>query len=402
MTLDLRCGPLQVGLALAFCLLSPGCSSSGSQRMMSESPQCRVTETTPVTWTEQTAFGSPEAVFASLVGTCQAPFSWDGSGFSGTVTAVPAQGQSTLTATVAVDSSSARWVTNAPAGCLTPALLQVDGTVTLELPEGKVAYQQPVTINASSGAPPTSLSFSLQEGSFGPWVSLLKKDSQSTLAMSVQLTSPGRGCSGQIILNWQKAQNGTGSGASGPFATWSDTGCDVGQSGVSLAEPWQGVDLAATVAASFGQRTLFGTWDDGSTTTLSLSTSVPVTVACMQASSNGQAMVTMPADVVVSSSDGRVSPLSGRGTIGATPNQAGTLELQLDLSSNLRCASQTDTLAYAMADCGTDGEVIAQLSFRHSMLKPVSDGGSLTFFVYQRQSSAGGTFDREDRLDLKP
>ena len=53
-----------------------------------------------------------------------------------------------------------------------PNALQVDGTVTLELPEGTVAEERPVTISAEAGMIPTSLEFALKEEEFGLWVSI--------------------------------------------------------------------------------------------------------------------------------------------------------------------------------------------------------------------------------------
>jgi hypothetical protein len=179
------------------------------------------TTTTPVGWTEQTPLGSPEALFSRFSGSCQAPFHWDASGWgAGTVTVEPPQGQSTLTATVALDLSSASWVTQSGTGMCPPSALAVQGTVTLELLEGEVVHQQPVTIGAVPGMTPTRLNFGLEEGGWGSWVSIRKTDPQSSISMLIEVTPLAEGCSGQMILNWQ---NRSGSGAVGIFATWSDT-----------------------------------------------------------------------------------------------------------------------------------------------------------------------------------
>ena len=159
-------------LGLASCLAPmAGCSSDCGCAVQ----QCQVKTTTAVAWTEQSQLGTPEQLFSSLAGSCQAPFHWAGSG-SGAVTVDPPQGQSTLTATVALDSSSARWVTHTSTA-MCPDALQVEGTVTLELPEGKIADQRPVTLGASAGSTSTSLSFVLNEKDFGPWVSIRKSES---------------------------------------------------------------------------------------------------------------------------------------------------------------------------------------------------------------------------------
>jgi len=399
MTADRRCATHLI--ALAFALPPAGCSSASDEGTRNaDGLQCRASTTTAVGWTEATALGTPEALFAPFAGTCQAPFTWDGSGHAGQVTVAPLQGQSTLTATAAVDPATARLVTQTPAAC--PTQLQADGTLTLALPEGNIASQQPFTLSASAGTVPTSLSFTLPEASFGPWVSITKADPQSSVSQSIQVTALSRACSGQVILGWQKVENGTGTAMGGPLAAWSDTGCDVGQFGVSLAVPWQGVDLAAAIAAGFGQVTLAGTWDDGTATTLALTTSVPGTFACTDATSNGMTVATIPVDILVTTADGRVHGLSGRGDIRVTLNQGSLWELQLSFSDNLLCASATDLLPYTGADCATDKEVIPQLIFTRSAIKPVSDGGSLDFYVYRRQSTNDGAADHVERLVFAP
>jgi hypothetical protein len=374
---------------LALCLAA-GCSSPRDDA-------CHTVTTTPVGWTEQTPAGSPEALFSSFSGTCQAPFRWDASGWAGIATVEPPQGQSTLTATVALDSSSARWVAGTG---MCQSLLQVDGTVTLALPEGEVAHQQPVTIGADPGEVTTSLSFALQEKDFGSWVSVQKSNPQSSLSMLVGVTALARGCSGEVTLNTQSG-TGEGFGAAGRFATWSDTGCGVGQSAVRLDQPWQGIDLAATVAASFGQVTLPGTWKGAGATTLSLRTSLPAEVACADAARNGVSVVTIPADIVANSADGLVYGLSGRGNIRVSTSQAGAVQLELGLSTDLSCANETDPLPYGRADCATVSKVTAQLSLARSYTEPSFARGRLDFYVYQRPSSVGAA-NRTDELVLGP
>jgi hypothetical protein len=310
------------------------------------------------------------------------------------------QGQSTLTATLVLDPSTARLVTQTPASC--PNLLQVDGTVTLALPEGKVADQRPITLSASPGLAPASLSFVLTESDLGPWVSLRKSDPASSLGMSIEVTELGRGCSGQITLTSQKVQNGVGSGMGGPFASWSDTGCGVRQSAVNLGQPWQGIDLAAAVSTAFGNVTLAGTWSDSSATTLALTTSLAATVACAEGLSNGILVATIPVDVVASTADGRVRGLSSAAHVRASVSQGSLWELQLVLGTDLPCASVADTLAYTGADCATVSKVTVTMVFTRRSNNPTSDGGSLEFYVYNRQGAGVGTADRVDRLVLGP
>jgi hypothetical protein len=363
---------------------------------------CEVSATIPAAWTEQTELGSPEQLFSSFAGTCQAPFQWDASGWSSALTIAPSQGQSTLTATVALDHDSARLVVRTPEAC--PDLLEIDGTVTLDLPEGKVADQQPFTISASAESAPTSLGLTLKEEDFGPWVSIQKLDPESTLSMPITVTALGRACSGQVSLSSQTIHGNSGSGFGGPLASWSDTGCGVGQIAVNLSQPWQGIDLGAAIAASYGQATLSGAWSDGSTTTLALATSTSATVVCAETTSNGSSVVTVPVDVLANTADGRVQGLSGQGTIRISLNQASLWQLELGLYADLICAAEADVLPYAGASCAVDQRVTAQLHFTRYATGQTADGGSLEIYVYQRQSptAGSGAADRVDRLTLGP
>ncbi len=395
------CAILQIALglcsgALAGCPVSDDCGRCGLD--------CKVSATTPVAWTEQTALGSPEQLFSSFAGTCQAPFQWDASAYSSALSVTPPQGQSTITATVALDPASARFLTREPC----PDLLEIDGTATLELPEGKVADQQPFTISASAGMAPVALTFALKEEGFGPWLSIQKSDPRSTLSMSFTVSPLGRACSGRVALGSQTVlSDNMGSGFAGPLASWSDTGCGAGQMGTSLAEPWQGTDLGAAIAAAFGQATLTGKWSDGSTTALALATSTSATVACAETFSTGLTAVTVPVNVVASTADGRVHGLSGQGSVRISFGPAGLQELGLTFSTDLACATEADTLPYTGASCATDRQVTAQLRFTRYATDQATDGGGLDLYIYERQSpnspnAGSGAADRADRLTLGP
>jgi len=384
-------------LALA-CGSSEPDSKGSSNTLGSDGLECKETSTSAVAWTDSTALGIPGTLFSPFAGTCQAPFKWDASGWSD-ITVVPVQGQSTLTATVVIDQASARWVTRTPETC--GDLLQVDGTVTLALPEGTVASQT-VTLSTSNQATPTALTFTLQEASFGPWVSIQKVDPAATLAMSVQVGALARACSGQITLTYQRVSNGVGMGMAGPLATWSDSGCAVGQDKVDLGQPGQGADIAAAIATTLGQITLSGAWTGGAATTLTLATSVPGTTACAETYTTGASTVIVPVDIVANTADGRVVGLSGRGNIRATTIQGSLTQLQLWLSTDLTCASTADTLSYAAADCATVSKVTAQLGVNRYPTNPTSNGGHLEFYVYDRQSNKTGAADKMDSFVVGP
>jgi hypothetical protein len=170
-------------LLLATTLLSLACGSSEVDKPLAgDDLTCNVVSTTAVPWTDSTPLGIPQEVFSPFAGACQAPFTWDASEWP-EVTVVPVKGTSTITVTVALDQGSARRVARTPAGC--GDLLEVDGAVTLELPEGTVASQQSVTLTKSTGAGLIMWTLALKEESFGSWISIHNPDPVKTVGSGV-------------------------------------------------------------------------------------------------------------------------------------------------------------------------------------------------------------------------
>jgi hypothetical protein len=372
--------------------------------------RCVVVSTTAFGWTEQTAAGTPEAAFASMSGACEAPFAWDATGWSGTLTVTPATGRSTLTATVTVDQTSARWVELGAAPDAPPAYaylcgggsLEVDATVTLELPDGTVVRDQVATLGVSAGQPAPTIDFLVDPASQGDWVSIAAPEGTS-VRMAVRMTPIAGACTGEVSLSAETAQ---GSGmigvAQAPFATWTDTGCGVGLVAVDLTQPFQGVDLVAAVTSAFDQVAFAGAWDGGGTTVLSLGTTVTATRACGETIGE-DTVVTIPVDLVATTADGRLAALGAPGTVRVTVSATDLSQMQLGLSTDLSCASQTDTLPYHSADCATAQSVTAQLLYNQYTGSPDQDGGQLELYVYLRNTSAPpGAADRVDTLRLSP
>lgn len=388
-------------LLLATTVLSLAC---GSSELDGKYPvntgggdACNVTSTSPVAWADPTDLGVPSTLFSPFIGTCQAPFKWDATRWSDVVVA-PVQGQSVLTASVLVDPASVRWARRSM-GC--GDLLEADGMVTLTLPEGQVASAQPITLVASGGEPPSTFRFTLKEESFGPWISIQKVNPAATVWMTFQVSAPTRACSGAIMLNYQLVSGNTAMGSGAQMASWSDTGCPVGQEKVDLAQAGLGAEVAAAIAADFGQVSLAGAWADGKPSTLTFATSASGTTACAE-QSNGIRTVTVPVDVVASTADGRITSLAGKGNIRASANQDGLLALQLWLSTELTCNSTADSLAYAPADCAKVGRVTAQLGVNRYPINPSANSTGLNLYIYDRASESSAVANKVDSFRVGP
>jgi hypothetical protein len=375
----------------ALCLACGSSESDGKQVNTRGGDACDVISTSSVAWSDPTDLGVPSALFAPFVGTCQAPFKWDAGGLTELLVA-PVRGQSTLTATVLVDQASVRRATRS-LGC--GDVLEVDGTVTLTLPEGQIASEQPVTLTASGGETPSTLRFTLKEESFGPWVSIQKVNPATTSWMTFQVSAPTRACSGTITLDYELVSGKVAMGAGAQLASWSDTGCPVGQEQVDLAQAGLGAQVAAAIATDFGQTLFAGTWTDGKPSTLSIVTSVSEPTACVE-QSNGIRMVTVPVDVVASTADGRIMNLVSKGNVRVNANQEGLLGLQLLSSSELLCTSTVDMLAYTAVDCAQVSRVTAQLRANRYPNSPPASPTDLTLYVYDRTSESTGVAAKVD------
>ena len=84
-----------------------------------------------------------------------------------------------------------------------------------------------------------------------------------------------------------------------------------------------------------------------------------------------------------------------------TVTEGALSQLDLWLSTDLECQSETDTLSYRSVDCAAVEAVTAQLGINRYVNEPEYDAGRLELYVYQRDSSASpGAADRVDRLQL--
>jgi hypothetical protein len=392
---------------------SPGDASTANSTLGRDTESCEVVSSTPVAWTEETEWGTPESLFTPFSGTCTAPFTWDGSGWTSELSVTPATGESTVTVIVEIDPDSVKRVEYTPTETgggmylddpCAPTL-EATATVTLELPEGSVVTGLEATIDQGSTASYALLSVSVAENDFGDWIEITPQSDNTVASMLIEMSPLADTCAGSISLTavTETTSGGTGisqgTGVAGSFASWSDTGCPVGQTPVTLDAPIEGLDVAAAVDAAFAEVDFAGTWDDGATTTLSVTATVTDTELCSELFA-GQTVVTVPVEVTATSADGRVVDLSGAGTVRVSIPPTGAPQLDLWLSTDLLCASETDTLPYRSVDCATTESVTAQLGFNdYGDTSP--DGGRLELYVRNRQSTAApGAADRVDTLTL--
>lgn len=367
---------------------------------------CKVVSTTALGWTEQTELGTPSEVFGALGGSCEAPFQWDGSGWSDMATVDPVTGQSTLSVTVEIDEGSARLVRMEPEDStllvLCGSTLEVDAEVTLELAEGPIVRAEPMTISVYDSSTSPRITFSLAQGEFGDWVSVETESASAEVSMSVEMMPVGQACAGSMGLSVQVSQGGMGTGAGQlGFATWSDTDCGVGQFPVNLEEPFRDVDVGKLVEDTFDQHEFPVTWrTDNTETVLTLEVSVAEQQVCAE-DNGGIVVVQVPIDIVASTADARVD-LAGRGTARVIMADGVVTGIELWMSADYACDSETDTLPYQAVDCSSTDRMTAQLGVNYAPGDDTYTTGELLFlYIHSRENTAPpGGFDRADELAL--
>ena len=371
------------------------------------SDRCQVVSSTLAAWTDLADAGISEQAFSAMVGTCSAPFTWDASGWTGTLTVNPPTGSSTITATVTLNQSSLRLVQTGATASAPEAYkylcrssrFEVDALVTLALPGSNVVVDYPATLTVGDGNAPSNLQFVVDSAQFGSWLAVAQLGAGTTVMMTVEMAPINQACSGNITMTTTTSQGSSGTGfAQGSFASWSDTGCKVGTAPVDLSQPYQGVDITAAIGNAFNKTNLTAGWDDDSVTTLNLGVSVTPGLVCAEATGSNT-VVTVPVNIQANTADNRVVSLAGQGTVRASFVGGALNDLELWLSTDLTCQSTTDVLPYRSVDCGQVRSVTAQLGTNRYLNAPTQDFGRLELYVYERNSTASpGAADRVDRL----
>ena len=408
----------RVGISLISLLATVSCDNppapaaaknNGQTLGDSASDSCQVISSTPVAWAGLADAGTDAQILTEWAGNCSAPFTWDASGWAGTLSVDPPTGSSIVSATVTLAQSSLRSVQFGPPASpqdVPPmcdySALQVDATFTLALPGSNVIENYPVTINLDANAS-SNIQFSVDSKDFGSWLTVAPLSTGTTVEMAIEMAPINRACAGNITMTTMTSQGSLGSvGAQVNFASWSDTGCQVGTTPVDLSQPYQGVDIAAAIGNAFNETNVASGWDDGTSTTLNLGVSVASGIVCAEPSGS-DTVVTVPVDISAGTADNRVVSLSGQGTARATVTGGALSELDLWLSTDLVCQTSTDVLAYRSADCGPVKSVTAQLGSNRYFNISNADYGRLELYVYQRNSTASpGAADRVDRLTWNP
>jgi hypothetical protein len=117
---------------------------------------CTVKSKHPIDWTETSELGvSPEGVFGDVSGSCEAPFEWNGAGFSPYLVVDPQSGESVMQVSIETDTDSAVFVNNEvakdgpthllPGSC--PDVLEVTAQVSLESSNGVFKGEWSVTVS---------------------------------------------------------------------------------------------------------------------------------------------------------------------------------------------------------------------------------------------------------------
>jgi hypothetical protein len=369
-------GGAAFGTAIAIVVVACGSDggkseSEGHCSCLSEPPS--VTQT--VAWDAPTSLGKTAAeAFGAVSGTCTAPLSWDATGLGGDLVITPAMESSSVMVSITVDETSARLVSSGPGGFGPPPTLMVDASVHVASDDGALVADGTSTFSYFSDHLDDRLQFTVPVDKLGGTLSITPKDPKTSVQLAFDVDAITNGCAGDVRIETAMAvgTNG-GEGSSGAFASWSDTGCPVGQMRVDVDK--------AMITNAWGQQRYYGTWDDGTTTEFDVWIYTTPDTACLDpAFLNGNAMFTT--SITYGTTDKRLQYHAASGDVNVS---GGTLR-SLDTTEQFTCDTSS-TLPYTPDDCVSFSRVTLQLSLATS-------GGTLT--VYEFDKNTDPTTDRAD------
>lgn len=361
---------------------------------------CVPTTIIALDWNSESTAESGDVIFGGVEGSCSAPFVWAPS--TDPIVTGAAGGTSTVTTAVTIDRSSFRLVEYRAlaSGGDMPELCapqyQVDGSLSITLPEGTIVENGRITISLASGSSLGILRFQFSE-SFGSWLKTSSHDG-GTVEMQVEMMPTASTCAGAIDFA-QMSLSGTSGVGRDHFASWADSRCELGQIPVPVDHFASGLDLAGACKVAFDRNGLSGRWSDGSATLFDLQVSPTATIACAGNVYNDSRSVDIPVDVRADTLDGKVVALFAAGSVRAVLSAGELSYLVLSSSVDLPCQSTSSVLPYRPAACERTDAVTAQVSARYHWDSATSLAGDLALYIFESGNQASrAAADRVDRL----
>ena len=199
----------------------------------------------------------------------------------------------------------------------------------------------------------------------------------------------GESCAGEIRLTLIMAGEGNiGSAVSGPIASWSKSGCPLGEGPIDLDQPLANSDQTASERLEdlFGDVRFPGEWDDGEKTELHLQVALEVDTACQGLGADKA--IAVPVGVTYGTTDGRLGEHPAKASVRLyDENVPDSLALWID--DTLRCKGAGDELPYTLNDCDSLGSIQVQLGINvRSEDIGFTDSG-LSVYEYDRAHPQG-------------
>lgn len=341
------------------------------------------TQTTLLSWDEQTEVGTPAEVFESLEGRCQGALRWNS---KSDLADVAADGDIEMSVDVELDHDSAR-ITRHDRGHRGPALrcpseLEVDAKVQLRSDDGRIDVSAKTKARFREGVA-SSLVFTIPKSEQRGSLSLRERQGE-TVALNFELDGAGANCAGEIMVTTTSTSaDGTGRGAGGRIGAWSASGCPTSQEPFDLNEEVAGSTLPELIEEAWGERMFEGTWTDGSTTTLSLQVELIAGAAVCAEHRGGDFIVTLPIEARYSTEDGRLEQRAAAANVRAELSDGELAKLSLWISDELTCETTGSRLAYTQADCTQLKAATVQLGLNNAggPDSSPSDGGLNVYFL---------------------
>jgi hypothetical protein len=358
---------------------------------------CTVPKEDPIAWTDagNPTGQSPEALFGHLEGSCTSTLEWDGdeSGSGplvegGVRTLTPASGSTGVGVELVFDRESARYLSypDLPEGSCTPRL-EVTAMARVATDDG--AFDETFTATLRTDYPHITGKVDYEDlaGTFD-----VQHYFGEVFWVWFAMSGEGDTCAGDVEVQFLLDESGgVRSVQSYHVGHWSNSGCEVGDDLLDVAVPSSPMtqSIADIVRDLAGERNVPATWDDGSSTTLSIAAKPAATTTCGRSDRHGG----VPVDIVLSTTDGALAAHEAEGYAGVSWRD-GPPRVSLTLNESLACESKDATLYYTPTDCSDVHGVTLQLD--------VSLDGSNRFAgnaLHVYEFARGGLLDRIGAFD---
>ncbi len=349
--------------------------------------KCEVVSKTSVGWDEMTELGIPSDHFVPVAGTCTEEFTVEWEGPNSGPFSVDVSGEThEVTTTIDIDESSVKLVKRKVVDTTITDLschdfLRVNAKVTLDVLGNLLFDEEEVALETNPYQPYIRVDLDADEASIINWsvgASEIEVDIDEDaldVTLDVEIMPVQMACAGNMSFEVRDQDSGDWYAGYGRLGTWRDSECEMWELPVDLTEDPGLPALNQELAEVWSDQLFPGGWEfaiDSEPFGAPSNLTVSVTPTELQFCINPNEMyylydldleLEVPAHITVNTEDGRVQDLSGEGVFLYDAETGGVGVMgDLEMETQVYCASDDDTLPYTPADCSEVDYMTAKLT----------------------------------------